>query len=93
MPFKPGQITNPQGRGVEKNDQKRILKNLFSPFIKDAAQEVISMLQSSEFEHKSWAIKLLLEYTCGKPHQGIELADIDGNAIQVTVNLVDKRGG
>ena len=91
MKFKKGVSGNPKGRGAEKNHQKRVAENLLSPHAKEAADEVLEQLRchdgDNSFLQRQWAAKIIIEYSCMKPAQAMEVSGQEGGPI--TIKIVD----
>ena len=86
MAFEKG---NP-GRGYETAQQKRIIRDLLSPHLKDAVAEVLVQLKADENKDRQWAVKTIIEYTCGKPEQGVDISDSDGTIAAAILQFVKK---
>ena len=78
MPFKPGQSGNPNGKGLKKDQKKRLASDLLGPHVKTAVERIAEALNSPEREDHQWAVGLVMSYVFGKPAQAVELkADQD----------------
>lgn len=90
MAFKPGNNANPEGAGAKKNQQKRLIKDLFSPHVKDAVKEVIAQLKEEEPKDRQWATEMVINYAFGKPSQYVEVSGEDGGPLVAVIREVIK---
>lgn len=76
------------GRSADTIQQKRILRDLLSPKLKEAAQELIDQLSSEETKDRQWAVKTIIEYTAGKPDQAVDVSDDSGTIAAAILQIV-----
>lgn len=89
MPFKKGVCANPLGVGVVKKNQKRLVKDLLSPYGPRAVKEIVAQLDLEEPRDRQWATEMIMNYAYGKPTQAVDLGMDDG-AIKLFVELIKK---
>ncbi len=88
MTFKPGVSGNPDGARKKKQIRNRLAKDLLGPNVKRAVERVAELLESDDSSDVKWACDTVFHYVFGKPDQQINLADADGNKLQLDVNLI-----
>lgn len=91
MPFKPGQSGNPQGGALPKAQKKRLISELLGPHVKDAVQEIVAQLHAKEPGDRQWAVKMVVEYSFGKPSQLVEVSGEEGGPLVAVIREVIKK--
>lgn len=83
--FEPGKSGNPKGRGSETDQQKRVAKELLSPYAVKAAERIGRDVSSEDPDLYQWAIKMVFEYVFGKPNQAVDLKPGEGASFKLII--------
>lgn len=78
MPFKPGKSGNPAGNADILRRRQQLVKKLV-PMLDKVYAELEDMI--TDPDHREFAVKLILEYTHGKPAQSVEVSGQDGGPL------------
>ncbi len=91
--FKPGQSGNPKGMASPKAQQRRLARQHLEKHLDKATEIIAEHLVSEDPEVQQWAVKMVMEYVCGKPSQEVELSGSgDGPPLEFVVNIIRKDG-